>query len=117
MVHALTITRSFLQPQRADFDPAEAGHGVPRGDFDRLVEVPAFEKVEACDPFLLSANGPSVTSTLPLRRHTVVAFSGPLRRLPRSRTFRRSISATHSSMLSSSGTYVSPAGSTQTNMM
>src|SRR5262249_12467480 len=50
---------------------------------------------------LVSANGPSVTSTSPLRRRTVMASFTPLRRFPRIRTFRRSISSTHSSILSS----------------
>jgi hypothetical protein len=62
--------------------------------------------VVQCFAAISMANGRSATSTLPLRCRAVKARSTPLRRLPRSRTFRRFISSTHSLRLSSSGVFL-----------
>src|SRR5262249_42335308 len=65
---------------------------------------------------LVSANGPSVVRTLPFRLRTVTALSTPARRLPVILTPLPSISATHESILSCFGSYVSPVGSPHTNI-
>ena len=48
---ALVFGVTSVLPKGTKFDPAEASHGVLRGDFDRLVTAGAFEKVEAAQPF------------------------------------------------------------------
>lgn len=40
----------LIGPERPKFEPSEPGHRVFSGDRDRLVEILAFEDVEACDP-------------------------------------------------------------------
>jgi len=86
------------------------------GNLDGLVEVGTLKKVKATDPFPRLGERTVGDQYLALRRRTVTAWSTPLRRLPRIRAFRRSISSTQSPMLSSSGAYFSPSGSTHTNI-
>jgi hypothetical protein len=108
---ALVFGVTSVLPKGTKFDPAEASHGVLRGDFDRLVTADAFEKVEAAQPF------PRLGERTIGYQHLALAPTngGGLVRAFETRAeasyVRRSISSTQSLMLSSSGTYVSAVGS------
>ena len=52
--------------------PTRAG-GIFAAKLDRLVQVPGIDQVEPASCSFVSAKGPSVTDTLPLRTRTVVA--------------------------------------------
>lgn len=67
--HQRRLSGESLEPERPhgpDLDFAERGHGVRGRHFYCLVEIGTSDDVIAGDPFLVSANGPSETTTSPL---------------------------------------------------
>ena len=115
-------TRGAVAPvggERTQLEAPEARHRVLGGDGDRLVDVGALEDVEAGDPLAVSANGPSVTSTSPLRMRTVRASAVGRSASPITRVPDASWRSTQSSTSSSLGSPVGGSGavSVQTNIM
>jgi hypothetical protein len=84
-----------LLHERPHLDSADLGDRVLGRYLDRLVQVGALEHVKPPICPLVSANGPSLTSTSSSRTRTVTASLTGRSRCPCSRTPRSSISAAH----------------------